>query len=536
MKNINKKLMAVSSNVTVLYAEDNDETRTQYENIFKLLFKEVVTAENGAIALEKYKKKKFDLIITDLTMPVLDGVHLISEILDIHPSQHVIIMTAHNTSENLRNSIDFQVDGILLKPVLMEKLFQLLYKVSHIIHYEKEDKNTSTDSVFMNDNDHALFLVVVDKLDDIIKQFGIKIKNYILEAVREHLSYFGIEENTAINFKNDAIICSVDKEYLNKILESLQDFSDRQNTINVHFNSLKIQITLSYGIVILDSKKKSNDSDTLVEQINCMIKDIANDENSSSVVKMDVDVEEVKRTKALNWLGVTLDALKQETITPFYQPIIDINTKEIISYEIYSRIKDGDKYILPKFFIDLSKKAGILKDISKSVFKQGFEELARTDYSFHINLSNSELKDGSIVDYLVYLSSSFSIEHSRIILDITNYELLDPCGKIVKTLFRLKELGYKISLKGFATGNINIELISMLEPDFIKIHQVLLQKAILDSNLKNSLSFLIQYTKQAKIKSIVVSVEDEKILSEAIELGFDYAQGYFIEKPSSKLV
>ncbi|MEA2098798.1 MAG: response regulator, partial [Campylobacterota bacterium] len=83
MQTLNEKLVAIAADITVLYAEDNSETRTQYENIFKLLFKEVKSAENGAIALEEYKSKKYDLVITDLTMPVLDGVRLISEILDI---------------------------------------------------------------------------------------------------------------------------------------------------------------------------------------------------------------------------------------------------------------------------------------------------------------------------------------------------------------------------------------------------------------------------------------------------------------------
>lgn len=380
MQTLNEKLVAIAADITVLYAEDNSETRTQYENIFKLLFKEVKSAENGAIALEEYKSKKYDLVITDLTMPVLDGVRLISEILDINPAQHVIIMTAHNTSENLRDSVDFQVDGILLKPVLMEKLFQLLYKVSHIIYYEKKDKNFMKEeeslSSLVKDDNQALFLVVVDKFDDIVKQFGVETKNYILEAVKEHLSYFGIEENSSIKLNNDAIVCSIDKDCLDRILESLQEFSDRQNSLIVVFNNLKIYITLSYGVVMLDMKNSLYNTDNLINHINSIVEDINKDEGSSLVVKMDVDLEEAKRNSSLSWLGVTLDALKQETIVPFYQPVIDMNTQKTESYEIFSRIKDGDKYILPKFFIDLSKKAGILEDISKSIFKQGFEALS----------------------------------------------------------------------------------------------------------------------------------------------------------------
>jgi len=538
MQTLNKKLVEVAKNITVLYAEDNLETRTQYENIFKLIFKEVKSAENGAIALEEYKKGEYDILITDLTMPVLDGVKLISEILKINPEQHVIIMTAHNTDESLRDSIDFQVDGILLKPVLMDKLFHLLYKISHIVYEEKNDDTFMNDERlghFIQDNNQALFLVVIDRIDEIIKQFGIEVKQHIIEAVKEHLSYFGIDDESNIKINNDAIFCSVEKDYLNHIMESIQEFSDRKNSIIVTFNDLKIYITLSYGVVMLDVKSNHYSSEQIANHINCIIEDMHEDGNSSTIIKMDVDLAEAKRNSSLNWLGVTLDALKQETIIPFYQPIVDINTKEIRSYEIFSRIKDGDKYILPKFFIDLSEKAGILEDISQSVFKQGFERLSQTPYSFHINLGDTELRDSSMEDYLVYLSSRYKVEHSNVILDITDYELLKPESRNVKALLRLKELGYKIALKGFASGNINIELISILEPDYIKINQILLQKSLADKKMKNALTFLLNYIKHSNIETIIVGVEDEEILNEAKELGFDYAQGFYIEKPSEHL-
>lgn len=82
-----------------------------------------------------------------------------------NPNQHIIIMTAHNTSENLRNSIEFQVDGILLKPVVMDKLFQMLYKVSHLIDMDKKDDGENEKDKKLTDllenSDQALFLVVV---------------------------------------------------------------------------------------------------------------------------------------------------------------------------------------------------------------------------------------------------------------------------------------------------------------------------------------------------------------------------------------
>jgi len=540
MLDIQKKLSRLSRNISLLYVEDDDQTRDQFENIFKILFKEVQSAENGKVGLEYYKKKKYDLIITDLTMPLMDGVCMISEILEIYEAQHVIIMTAHNTSENLRNSIDFQVDGILLKPVAMDKLFQLLYKICHLIDVEKRDivhtrENNRLDRVLSSENE-ALFLVVIDKYHEIIKNFGDEVKDYILSTVQEHLSYFGIDENSTIALHNDVLVCGSDKSYLDNILEALQDFSDAHNILIVEFNELKINITLSYGVIIIDNEQNGDARIAeYIHHINSVVDDIKEDEHSTFVVKMDVDIEEAKKSKALGWLGVTLDALKQNTVVPFYQPIIDSKTLEIVSYDIFSRIKEGDKYILPKFFIDLSEKAGILEDISKAVFKRGFEEFSKRTLSFHINLGKAELNNSAIKDYLVYLSSQYEVDHSRVIIDVSNHDSLKVSGKTMKMLLELKELGYKIALKDFGSGNINIGLITLLQPDFIKINYTLLEKAMVDSSTHSMLTFLLEYAKNDNIKSILTGIERENVLVDAQNMGFDYLQGYFIGRPSDKL-
>ena len=540
MLDIYQKLNSLTKHISILYVEDDKETRAQYESIFKLLFKKVKCAENGKVALELYNKKRYDLLITDLTMPHMDGISLISSILTINPAQHTIIMTAHDTSEYLKDSIDFQIDGILLKPVTMEKLVQLLYKVSNLIEieksntkYKKENKKLGN---LLKNQEQALFLVVIDRFNDILEQFGSEIKDFIFDAVREHLSYFGIEKKHTLELHNDVIICSTDKKYLDGILEALQDFSNSHNTLIVEFNHLKIYITLSYGVIILkEDKTLINTNNTFVHHINSIVNEIKDDEHSTFVVKMDVDIEEAKKSDSLSWLGITLDALKKESIVPFYQEIVDINTMQTNSYEVFSRIKHGNKYILPKFFIDLSEKAGILEDISEVVFKHSFEELSATDYPFHINISNSQWKNNDIEDYLIYLNSHYKIPNERVIIDIRNYESIKPSSNTMKSLLRLKKMGYKFSIMGFGTGSINIELLSILKPEYIKISQILLQKSLTDSNMKSTLSFLLEYTRNANIKSILVGIESENILNEGRELGFDYAQGYFIKQPSDKL-
>jgi len=137
----NEELLAQSKDLSVLYVEDEENTRGQVSGILKIFFKDVYLAGDGEEAFEIYKNNidKIDLVMTDLTMPKMDGLEMIKKVREIDFSQHVIVLTAHNSSENLMETIDLQLDGFLLKPLKMDRMLDLLLKTTHMINLEKKE-------------------------------------------------------------------------------------------------------------------------------------------------------------------------------------------------------------------------------------------------------------------------------------------------------------------------------------------------------------------------------------------------------------
>jgi len=137
---VSLELKEEAKELKVLYVEDERDTREQIAQILIIFFKEVIVAENGLDALEKYKNNQnIDLVMTDLTMPRMTGMDMIKNIQKIDHKQHIIVLTAHNSSENLMETIDLQLDGFLLKPLKMERLIELLLKVTKTINLEKNN-------------------------------------------------------------------------------------------------------------------------------------------------------------------------------------------------------------------------------------------------------------------------------------------------------------------------------------------------------------------------------------------------------------
>ncbi len=132
-------------NISLLFVEDNDTIRFLYNRLLSNRVTEFFIGENGQEGLDLYKEHKPDLIITDISMPVMDGLEMIGHIKKIEPDIKVIVMSAYSIKEYFLEAIDLGVNGYLIKPVEAKKLFSLIDELaSHIIMtrelVEKEQK------------------------------------------------------------------------------------------------------------------------------------------------------------------------------------------------------------------------------------------------------------------------------------------------------------------------------------------------------------------------------------------------------------
>ncbi|XPV53792.1 MAG: response regulator transcription factor [Halarcobacter ebronensis] len=100
-----KELVEFSKGLKILFIEDNLDVREQLNKLFENFFSNIDVCFNGFEALEEYKKHKtdndnfYDLVITDISMPKLDGIELCKEIFKINKEQKVLVISAHTEKE-----------------------------------------------------------------------------------------------------------------------------------------------------------------------------------------------------------------------------------------------------------------------------------------------------------------------------------------------------------------------------------------------------------------------------------------------------
>ncbi|EDP7082570.1 response regulator [Campylobacter jejuni] len=110
----------------ILVVEDEVKARESMINILSERFSKVIGAQNGDEGLKKFKKFKPDLVITDIAMPIMDGLDMAREIKEISDDVPIVVLSAYSEKERLLRSIDTGIDKYLIKPVDIEELFKVL--------------------------------------------------------------------------------------------------------------------------------------------------------------------------------------------------------------------------------------------------------------------------------------------------------------------------------------------------------------------------------------------------------------------------
>lgn len=137
MQILTDELSEFTKNLKVLYVEDNKEAQIAVGELLSIFFNNIVTAIDGVDGLEKFSQESFDLVISDIKMPRMNGIEMAKSIRKSSPEIAIVMATAHQETEYLLECIRCSVDGYLLKPIDMPQLEETISKVVSKIYCDR---------------------------------------------------------------------------------------------------------------------------------------------------------------------------------------------------------------------------------------------------------------------------------------------------------------------------------------------------------------------------------------------------------------
>ncbi len=133
-----QELSSIAKGISILYVEDDKDIREFMHTLLKSFFDTTYTAENGKEGLKIYQEKQIDIILSDIAMPVMDGIEFSREIKKTNPYQNIIITSAFEESAYFIELINIGVNRFILKPPSNKQLFEALIYICRLIQNEKE--------------------------------------------------------------------------------------------------------------------------------------------------------------------------------------------------------------------------------------------------------------------------------------------------------------------------------------------------------------------------------------------------------------
>ncbi|RXI47070.1 DNA-binding response regulator [Malaciobacter mytili] len=145
-----KEVLEKLKGLTILYAEDEVGIRENIADSLSYYVKEVFQASNGKEALELYEEKNPDIILSDIHMPIINGIEFVKKIRQTNREIPIVMITAHTDKKYLLEAVELHMEKYIVKPIELEVLFEVLEKCVEILTINKKiflkvNKNYSYD-------------------------------------------------------------------------------------------------------------------------------------------------------------------------------------------------------------------------------------------------------------------------------------------------------------------------------------------------------------------------------------------------------
>ena len=532
--------ISILKNMSILYVEDEKDLREVTHEILKSFTKNQYIAENGQEGLELFKKyeKNIDLIVTDINMPILNGLEMAKEIKNINPNIPIIITTAFSNKEYLLESIDIGIDKYVLKPIDIAKLLQAMSQ--SIIYYElkelfvdkltnlpnrnrlKKDLN-QTDDVLMAFFDIDGFLTLNDLFgeeigDGILVELSYKLKEHF--PANEYSIYkLDVDKFVVVAVNSGKSVeefYKYTKSFINKIEN--QSFLVNENEIDInltvgvsHANGALAykyaQRTITYARTKLRKIMIYNDSFNIHQSFENNIK----------------------------WLKQLKNGFKENKFQAYFQPIVDTQTKEIYKYEALIRyIDENGNEVGPYNFLDIAKKTKQYPNIIKVILKDALKLIKEKNKKVSINISYADISNKNTTKYIYDFLTAQSIEHTKLLsFEILESEEIVDFEEVSRFISEVKKFECIVGIDDFGAGYSNFHLLSKLKISFIKIDGSLIQNIHNSKDLEIIVKTISNIAKEFNVKTVAEFVANEEIYNKVKELNIDYSQGFYFDKPIS---
>lgn len=386
---------------------------------------------------------------------------------------------------------------------------------------------------------NGLILINLDRFREINTLFGQACGDIVLTAFAQALQtvlprFSHVESGVIYRLSGDEFVLYGQYENADALVQQARELHDSLPGLSIDWEGQRIAIDFSSGLVFNDTQIAEAHEGKLLTRATIALKH-ARLHSYSYHLYANSQSQEQQFEQNLYWAGQLREALADDRVMPFFQPIFDNQQKRITKYECLIRMSDLDGNIIsPAKFLDIAHKLRLDRRLTSIMVNKSFAHFASLPYEFSINLSYSDVLDASVVELIIETLRKTDAG-SRVIFEILESDSIENYSEVMQFIEQVKAFGCRIAIDDFGTGYSNFEHLLRMNVDIIKIDGSLIKSIATDTNALQVTQGIAEFAHRLGISVVAEFVHNADVQQQVERLGIDFSQGAYFGMPGAEL-
>jgi len=257
----------------------------------------------------------------------------------------------------------------------------------------------------------------------------------------------------------------------------------------------------------------------------------------NKIIDINLDIlsltyQEEEQQQFIDQVLLLKQSIKNQTIIPYAQPIVDTISGKTVKFECLMRIQDQQNYTIHSIhpLMKVARSIRLYTDLVKIMITHTMEIFRDLPWTFSLNVGYEDIADPDLLEFL-YAKLEHFPQPERIIFEILESDFIEDFNIVSAFVNKTRTYGCHVAIDDFGSGYSNIENILELKPDFLKIDGSLIKDINTSSVSLTIVENVVKLAKDLQIKTIAEYVHNEEVYRIIKNLKIDYMQGFYTGEP-----
>ncbi len=448
------------------------------------------------------------------------------------PQMHVI---QHYDINDFKEKTELTLERLYTTIRTSVKQYEQLIELQN--KYEETYRQLTTNSLtrlpnrvkliedFSKKSNQTLILIDIIGFSIINDTNGYAVGDFVLKELGGFLMAMYSSSFNVYHLNNDlfALVTTVENmEHLVATVEKIKDDISKLHIVTDNFNKT---IETTIGVAYQTEEDVMRKAELALKE--------ARNTGRNQIKFYSSDLKVIQKINDTNqWAPIIKYGLEHGGLIAYAQPIHRVDDKSIVKYELLVRLQHEETVYVPLQFLAAAKNSGQLYNIFKFMFEQGCILAVKTGHRFSINISDCELNNTGLLEFINTTIKKYSVNPRLLSLEILEYNAISHSIEIKEMLITIHALGIELIVDDFGVQCSNFGQTEHLPISTLKIDGSYIQNVHKSINSQIVVKTIQTFAREKGLKLIAEFVCDEEVFNKVKELGIEYVQGYYLSEPA----